>query len=193
MDIPNINKLIISAMLITGIALVGKDDSYESRENKGINKSTPIYYWMPKDSPRKVKLATVLSTRAWKEQTGIEFILTKDWSSANLEIHFNKYYPVNGTVASYRKLSEMRGEIVVNANKEDGYKWELGDFGRQDKRIALDGILMHELGHAIGLPDIPCNCNAKDPLANRDKWATMYGRAWEGKMTLEKEDLEMLK
>ena len=162
--------------------------------------SQPIAYWFSPGCPRKLKLATFEAAKAWRDQGGVNFVRTPDWTMADIRIWWNKAYELPGTLAFVKFHADGLGnhwaDIRVNAAKADGWRWRLGDFGRIDKVCALSGAMMHELGHCangrlrLGVPDLPAGiASERDQLANRDHWATMYGRAWPGKLSLERDDV----
>lgn len=154
--------------------------------------SETINYWIAPRAPYMLRLAVKEATAAWTAQVGVEFVRTADWTRADFCIVWDRQYDLPGTLACV-KLGDVIPMVYVrvNANRKDGWRWRLGDFGRWGKTCALTGAVFHELGHILGLPDIDSGAkNLRDPLSNRTEWASMYGRAWENKLVIKTSDLE---
>lgn len=142
--------------------------------------------------PLKVRRATETAISAWECQ------LSESLPWGIVKITYDKHWqgnPLHCAVCEYNYLHDgvtvCSRTIRINARH---YKWKRGDFGRIGKLCALDGALMHELGHVLLIPDLPCSLavgwNEQDPLGSRDVWPTLYGRMWPGKLTLEAADIE---
>ena len=168
----------------------------------------PVVYVFGSNTPRKVKLATKVAADAWQAQTGVTFrhgrwnectviiVWCPRYAQRGLGMHYDWSHPwvggPPGTLACTWTNPPYPAYIYVNASRAESerWKWELGDFGRERKRVALDGVLFHEFGHAaFNLHDIESGAvSLSDPYSNRDHWNSMWGRAFEGKLSLEDGD-----
>lgn len=172
-----------------------------------------VCYQFATGTPRKVKQATIVAAKAWTDQTGIRFVYEPRQNMADVVIVWMKQYGFEGHGMVYNFDYPWIGGppgtlacawigrptyVYINANTKDKingcWRWARGDFGRWGKTCALDGMLMHELGHCLLLKDVACNpASMADPLGDRENWPTLYGRIWEQKLILKKTDYDELR
>ena len=143
--------------------------------------AAPLTVAFDRGTPRSVKLATRAAMSAWETQVSEHlFKEVSAWPIADVVIVYDRRWQGPDVVAwteTYWLTPQDRMRHVVSLNAKH-YRWRRGDWGRIGRRVALDGVLMHELGHTLGLSDLPWD----------ESEPTMYGRVTPGALSLEAAD-----